>query len=195
MKKTYNITNEYPIIVNEYPFHKQLKEELVPLLENHPDEMDKTSNVKATMTNYFWGLQNKSKRLQRLKECIVEEVRTAKIYTDWIEDVRDGKYTPSLFFKDFWANIYHKGDHTISHHHKDFMMGFSFAYFLKSKWYHPSFVFTHSRKKIKPKEGTYVIFPNHINHHVPKNKFKETRITLSGNIVAVFNKEYLERRL
>ena len=196
MRKTYNITSDYPIIVNEYPFHKQLKEELVPLLENHPDELGKTSNVKATMTNYFWGVDSKSKKLQRFKECILDETRTHKIYATMSQvlDTPHGKVLPSLFVKNFWANIYYKGDYTISHNHQDFTMGFSFAYFLKSEWYHPPFVFTHSGKKIKSKEGTYVIFPNHINHHVPKNRFKETRITLSGNILAVLNREDLVKK-
>ena len=186
MGKAYNITSEYPIIVGEYPFHKQLKEELVSLLENHPDELGKTSNVKATMTNWDWGNYSKSKRLQRLKECIVNEVRTHKTYATMSQalDTPYGKVLPSLFVKNFWANIYYKGDYTISHDHQDFSMGFSFAYFLKSEWYHPPFVFTHSGEKIKSKEGTYIIFPNHVKHHVPKNRFKETRITLSGNVIA-----------
>ena len=42
---------------------------IVQVLENHPDELGKTSNVQATMTNYFWGVHSKSKKLQRLKEC------------------------------------------------------------------------------------------------------------------------------
>ena len=67
MKKIYNVADHYPIIVSEYPFHKELKKELIPLLENYPDEMGKRTNVKATMTNYRWGIKNKTKRLQRLK--------------------------------------------------------------------------------------------------------------------------------
>ena len=186
--KTYNISSEYPIIMGEYPFHKQLKEELVPLLENHPDEMGKKSNVKATMTNYHWGLDTKSKSLQRLKECILDETRTHKTYATMTQalDTPHGKFLPSLFVKNFWANIYYKGDYAVPHDHTEFLLGFSFAYFLKSKWYHSPFIFTHSGKKIKPKEGTYIMFPSHIKHHVPKNRFKETRITLSGNILTIF---------
>ena len=32
-------------------------------------------------------------------------------------------------------------------------------------------------------EGTFVIFPSHLNHLVPKHRYRETRITLSGNIL------------
>ena len=87
-----------------------------------------------------------------------------------------------LIFENFWGNIYNKGDYTLSHDHLSLEYGFGFVYFLKTQWYHPPFVFTYSGNKIKPKEGTYIIFPNHLMHHVPKNRFKETRITLSGNL-------------
>ena len=36
---------------------------------------------------------------------------------------------------------------------------------------------------MKPKEGTYLIFPGYLKHHVLKNRFDETRITLSGNML------------
>ena len=79
------------------------------------------------------------------------------------------------------VTIYHHYDYTISHDHVGVDI-LSFAYFLKTEWYHPPFVFTWSGKKIKPKEGTFIIFPSHLKHHVPENKSEETRITLSGNI-------------
>ena len=187
---TYNVSSGYPIIVGEYPFHKELKEEVVPLLENHPDEMNRRSNVKATMTNYSWGFENKSKRLQRFQECMLAEAQPHKNYTFLLKGYRP---TPSLFVKDFWANIYYKGDYAIPHDHTELLMGFSFAYFLKSKWYHSPFIFTDSKKKIKPKEGTYVIFPSHMKHHVPHNRFKETRITLSGNILTVYKEGMIKQ--
>ena len=189
MRKTYNITSDSPIVVNEYPFHKQLKEELVPLLENYPDQQNRSTNVKATMTNFFWGIDSKSKKLQRLKECIVAE---AYSHEDYIVPPWEGP-RPSLFVKDCWANIYEKGDHTLPHHHQEYLMGFGFVYFLKTEWYHPPCVFTHSGKKIKAKEGTFVLFPNYLKHHVPKNRFKETRITLSGNILTVFKEGMIKQ--
>ena len=193
MKKTYNIADEYSIIVSEYLFHKELKKELIPLLENYPDEMGRRTVVKATMTNFFWGINRKgesdNKRLQRLLDCIVAE---AYSHEDYIVPPWEGP-RPSLFVKDCWANIYEKGDHTLPHHHQEYLMGFGFVYFLKTEWYHPPCVFTHSGKKIKAKEGTFVLFPNYLKHHVPKNRFKETRITLSGNILTVFKEGMIKQ--
>ena len=59
------VKNYSDVYIGEYPFHKELKEELLPLLENYPDEMGRKTNVNATMTKYDWD--PKSDRLERLK--------------------------------------------------------------------------------------------------------------------------------
>ena len=164
-----------PIFIGKYPFHQKLKDELVPILEEYPDQQNRSTNVQATMTEYDWD--PKSDRVKRLQECIIAEAYSHIIYKDL-----KIKCSIKLAVDDFWANIYNKGDYTHSHHHIGLVSSFGFVYFLKTKWYHPSLVFSDSGKKMKPKEGTYIIFPNHLMHHVPKNRFKETRITLSGNL-------------
>ena len=172
----YNVKSDNSVIRGEYPFHKQLKEELLPLLKNYPDQQNRSTNVQATMTEYDWD--PKSDRLKRLKECIIAEAYSHEICMDL-------KITCSfnLEVDEFWANIYNKGDYTKVHNHLGFESGFGFVYFLKTKWYHPSLVFSESGKKMKSKEGTYIIFPKNLMHHVPKNRFDETRITLSGNLI------------
>ena len=177
----YNVKSDNSVIRGEYPFHKELKEELLPLLKNYPDQQNRSTNVQATMTDWDWHRDNP--RIKRLKECIIAEayshVNCKKIACD------KAQISFKLIVDEFWANIYNKGDYTLSHDHVNptgYQAGFGFVYFLKAKWYHPSFIFTDSGKKIRPKEGTYIIFPNHLMHHVPKNRFKETRITLSGNL-------------
>ena len=167
------VKNYEDVYIGEYPFHKQLKDELVPLLENHPDEIDRKTNVKATMTEYDWNL--KSDRLERLKNILLENA-FSNCNFKWSDGI-DAQY----FMKHFWANIYRKGDYTREHHHRPHI--FSFVYFLKSKWYHSPLVFSDSGKKIRPTEGTFVIFPSHLNHLVPKHRYRDTRITLSGNIL------------
>ena len=164
------------VCIGEYPLHKQLKDELVPLLEKYPDKQGRRTNVIATMTEWDWNPENV--RLKKLKNTIIEfvnynfdngEVRC-------IGDTRRARY----FINDFWGNIYRKGDYTKKHKHLPNI--FSCVYFLKSKWYHSPFVFSDSGKKIRPTEGTFVIFPSHIDHFVPIHQYHETRITLSGNM-------------
>ena len=163
-----------PIFIGKYPFHQKLKDELVPRLEEYPDHMGRKTNVKADHTEWDWMPENS--QVKELKRCIFAEIDT--YYR--IKAISFAR-PPELEMDNFWGMVYNKGDYTQSHHHLPYHL-YSFAYFLKSKWYHPPLVFTHSGKRIPSKEGTYVIFPSHLMHHVPRNRFKEPRMTLSGNL-------------
>ena len=170
------VESQYDVYVGEYPFHKQLYDELVPLLENYPDKQGMETNVKATMTEWNWDPL--SDRLNRFINCIIQESLSG--YLKWWRDSPCFRKDFSPSFLNFWGNVYRKGNYTKEHDHLYHHL--SMVYFLKSKWYYSPLVFTHSGKKVQPKEGRYVLFPSHIKHHVPKHRFKETRITLSGNI-------------
>ena len=164
------------VCIGEYPLHKQLKDELVPLLEKYPDKQGRNTNVKATMTEWDWNSENV--RLKRLKNNIIEFI----YYNCNNQEVRsvDDNTPVRYFVNDLWGNIYRKGDYTNEHKHLPNI--FSFVYFLKSKWYHSPLVFSDSGEKIRPTEGTFVIFPSHLKHLVPKHRYRDTRITLSGNL-------------
>ena len=171
------VKNYADVCIGEYPFHKQLKDELVPLLEKYPDKQGRRTNEIATMTEWDWNPENV--RLKRLKNNILEFVNyNCNFYSvRSIEDADNPRYS----MNDFWGNVYRKGDYTDVHKHLPNV--FSCVYFLKSKWYHSPLVFSDSGKKIRPTEGTFVIFPSHLKHFVPKHRYRETRITLSGNII------------
>ena len=165
------------VCIGEYPFHKELKDELVPLLENYPDKQGRKTNVIATMTEWDWNPEND--RLERLKNNILEFAN----YNCSFDKL--GSKPVRYFIRDFWGNIYRKGDYAEPHSHRPNIL--SFVYFLKTKWYHSPLTFK-SRwdepisKRIRPKEGTFIIFPSHLNHLVSKHRYRETRITLSGNM-------------
>ena len=116
-------------------------------------------------------------RVKRLKESAMKIVNDL-VFMNSNSEFRE---TWELKWIDFWGNVYRQGEYTQTHEHVP--STFSFVYFLKTKWYHSPLVFTYSGKKIRPKGGRYVLFPSHIMHHVPIHRFKETRITLSGNII------------
>ena len=80
---------------------------------------------------------------------------------------------------DFWVNVYSKGEYAVPHAHEPAL--YSFAYFLNSKWYDSPLIFSDSGKKIRPKEGKFVVFPSYLKHHVPKHRYDHNRITISGN--------------
>ena len=161
------------ITVEDYPFHKMLADELVPLLENYEDKQNRTSNVKATMTDWYIT----TPQIERLRKFILNEI-TSKIDAS-IKMIGDIKpFIPR--FRDIWANVYRKGDYAVSHRHQPAV--YSFVYFLKSRWFYSPLVFDDYGQKIRPRNGRYIIFPSYLRHSVPKHRYVDSRMTLSGNV-------------
>ena len=80
----------------------------------------------------------------------------------------------------FWTAVYSKGDYSQAHDH--YPSYWSFVYFLKTKWYHPALHFVDSGKKVRPKNGRYVVFPAYLKHKVAPHLFNNKRIVLAGNL-------------
>ena len=162
------------IIVGDYQFFDKVKSEVLSLLKTCNPIPQENSNVKASIhTEWYWEPDNITFR--NLKAYIVGEIE--RYFKPGATS--DGSRN-SVIVKNFWANVYEKGDYAQSHCHKPY--DFSFAYFVKAKWYDSPFVFTHGGKRVRPKEGRYVIFPSYLKHHVPKHRYNDPRITLSGNM-------------
>ena len=171
--KVISVKHKADIIKGEYQFADRVKSEVLSLLKVCNPIPQNNSNVKASIhTEWDWELDNITFR--NLKAYIKEQIE--KIYRPG--SMSDGSRS-YLKYENFWANVYKKGDYAQSHSHKP--SAFSFAYFVKSKWYYPPLVFSDSGKRIRSKEGTFVAFPAYIMHHVPKHRYNDTRITLSGN--------------
>ena len=168
------VSHKTNVLIGDYQFADKVKEQVLSLLKLCNPISQDNSNVKASLhTEWNWEPNNITFR--NLKEYIREEIETyykpgftAGGGRSWIKS------------GDFWANVYEKGDYAQSHNHKP--NDFSFAYYVKAKWYYPPFIFTDSGNRVRPKEGRYVIFPSYLMHHVPKHRYNDTRITLSGNL-------------
>jgi hypothetical protein len=158
------VKSEVDVLILHYPYHKELKQEVCHYLKNQKDCQNKSTNVKATMTD--WSIT--TPQIEKLKPFIISNIQTFLFPTK------------GYIFNNFWANIYYKGDYTIEHDH--IPNAYSFVYFLDVKKYHPPLIFSFDKKKIYPEDGKIVIFPSILKHSVPKNKYEETRITLAGNI-------------
>ena len=162
------------VLVGDYQFADRVKEQVLSSLKTCNPIPQDNSNVKASVhTEWDWEPDNITFR--NLKGFIREEIERG---------YKPGKVSGGgrswLKMHSFWANVYEKGDYAQSHCHKP--NDFSFAYFVKSKWYYPPLVFTDSGKRIRPKEGRFVAFPSYLMHHVAKHRYNDTRITLSGNL-------------
>ena len=172
-----SVKHNAKIVIDDYPFSEKLKESVLPLLENYTSGISQDlTNVKAIHTEWDW--QSDNMQIKKLKIYLVNLIEKSFDYN--FISVRQES---SVEVANFWGNVYNKGDYAQEHTH--FPYAFSFAYFLKSKWYYPSLVFSDSGKRIRPKEGRFVIFPAYLRHHVPKHRFKDTRITLSGNVKVI----------
>ena len=173
--KVISVKHKADIIKGEYQFADRVKSEVLSLLKVCNPIPQNNSNVKASIhTEWDWEIDNITFR--NLKAYIREEIE--KYYKPGGTSSGTREY---LIDKNFWANVYEKGDYAQSHCHKPY--DFSFAYFVKSNWYDSPLVFSDSGKRIRPKEGTFVAFPAYLMHHVPKHRYNDTRITLSGNLV------------
>ena len=162
------------VLVGDYQFADRVKEQVFSSLKTCNPIPQDNSNVKASVhTEWDWEPDNITFR--NLKAFIREEIERYFKPGSMSSGVRN-----RLECNNFWANVYEKGDYAESHCHKPH--DFSFAYFVKSKWYYSSLVFTDSGKKVRPKEGRFVAFPAYLKHHVPKHRYNNTRITLSGNL-------------
>ena len=161
------------VLVGDYQFADRVKEQVFSSLKTCNPIPQDNSNVKASVhTEWDWEPDNITFR--NLKAFIREEIERYFKPGSMSSGARN-----RLECNNFWANVYEKGDYAESHCHKPH--DFSFAYFVKSKWYYSSLVFTDSGKKVRPKEGRFVAFPSYLQHHVPKHRYNDTRITLSGN--------------
>ena len=162
------------VLVGDYQFADRVKEQVLSSLKTCNPIPQDNSNVKASLhTEWDWEPDNITFR--NLKSFIREEIE--RYYRPGV--VSDGTRS-RLKVSNFWANVYEKGDYAVSHCHKPH--DFSFAYFVKSKWYYSPLVFSDSGKLVRPKEGRFVAFPAYLKHQVPKHRYKDTRITLSGNL-------------
>ena len=162
------------VLIGDYTFADKLKKEVLSKLKYANSVPQEHSNVKASF-HTIWNWEWDNIILKNFRDYIVNEVET--IFKPGATS--DGG-RQRISCKSVWANVYEKGDYAQSHCHKPY--DFSFAYFVKSKWYHSPLVFTASGKRIRPKEGTFVAFPSYLVHHVPKHRYNDTRITISGNL-------------
>ena len=168
-----SIKHKTPIIIGDYQFADKVKEQVSALLNGNVYSISRDdTNVKAFHTEWQWQPDNITFR--NLKSYVREQIEKT-YHPGWMSD-NSIKYLKN---SNFWANVYRKGDYAQPHCHKP--SDFSFAYFVKAKWYDSPLVFTDTGKRIRPKEGTFVAFPAYLMHHVPKHRYNDTRITLSGN--------------
>ena len=177
--KIISVKHNADILVNNYKFHENVKNEVVSKLSEGVQAIGKnSSNVKATL-HTVWDWEPDNFIFKHLKEHISKEID--RYYQPGF--IGENKRRP-LHCRNFWLNLYKKDDYADMHHHLPY--DFSFVYFVDSNEEHPPLFFHDSGYEVPAVEGTYVAFPAYLNHSVDKNTTDRVRITLSGNYLEDF---------
>ena len=162
-----------------------LHNKLLDIVIKTGDKQNKSSNVKANMTD--WYMHTKYKDFETLakivKVLLVQDTlptnKNKPIETKHKYDIRE-----------MWGAVYHKDDYTLKHWH--WPCTWSFGYYLKTSKNTPPIIFNNATngKEIGniiyyPQIGDLIIFPSEIYHEVPIQKTNEERIMIAGNLLAV----------
>ena len=162
-------------IVN-YPFHEDLKAETENFFKGDIDKQRRTTNVKASMTEWMWG--DDFPQVRKLKKFIIS--KCFEHFSQYYVAVQ-ATSTTGFRLHDFWANVYRKGDYTRTHSHLPYRV--SCVYFYTGEFGQSPLLFNDSKKLIFPKEGRLVFFESHLLHCVPRQLLTDKpRITFSGNL-------------
>lgn len=84
---------------------------------------------------------------------------------------------------DHWSQVHHPLEATNTHHHGTWP--FAWVYYVKVPEGAGDLNFhfmDRFRQHVSPKEGSLILFPAWMNHSVSKNKSKEIRISIAGNL-------------
>ena len=173
----------HDIIIEKYPYHESLNKRLMVDMKSMnfftPDDNLFFTNIRARQFNF-----NKDNPAPETVKTIVKWVENLirAQCSDWFDIQKYGhageKYSIDIATAN-WIALYNKGEETWKHDHKQCLLGY--VYFVHSPPGSSPLVFSTTGKKVKPEEGTVVVFPGTVSHHVPKNNC-DGRITLAGNI-------------
>tara|TARA_R110000822_G_scaffold218384_2_gene352808 strand:+ start:440 stop:1018 length:579 start_codon:yes stop_codon:yes gene_type:complete len=151
---------------------EQLNNRLIKDTLEAGDVQNKTTNVKAAMTD--WRMVTTHESYQDLIKIIIPEIALC-------EDIKaiQGGY-PTFVCGEMWGAVYKKGQYTNEHKHNAI---FSFTYYAKAEKGCAPLVFTKpGYRKFQPKTGSLFIWKGDYSHLVPPEETNNLRIVIAGNI-------------
>ena len=141
------------------------------LRQSHPESTP--SNVQAVYMSPWKShlLNDKLKPLTQL----IEQLTTQTVHQSLNTDL--GKLGWRLSVTDCWGAIYEETDHTLPHTH--FPADFAAVIYLEAGPQCAPLVFD-GGVMVQPQQGTLVIFPGGLRHHVPRNA--DRRVVVAMNL-------------
>lgn len=169
--KVHQVSINQTILHTIYPGHPYCNEKWIKIIKDIGDKMDRSTNIKGGMTDYNDLRDNPE--FQPLKDFAISISEEHPYHSPTTLDTK---------VDNMWGAMYKKGDHTVPHWHNPY--NFSFVYFLKSDENSQPLCFTDSSDKfyIPPIEGSFVLFPAYLFHHVPHQTNDTDRIVIAGNL-------------
>ena len=145
-----------------------LHENLERMILETGDEMKKSTNVKADMTN--WTMHKTHTGFKQLADMVISIAGQLT------------KTKPPLYTSECWGAVYGEGEETKEHNHWPYL--WSWCYYVKAPEGSSPLVFPETKPVIcfEPEEGDLIIFSSLARHSVPPCTCKEKRIMIAGNI-------------
>jgi hypothetical protein len=148
------------------------------IIENSVDPHNKSTNVKAKMTD--WNLSVDYPPFHDLGKDICENYvydYLLSVYGNY-DDVTKQK----LIVSDMWGIVYegNSQDHAVTHSHH--WWNVSFVYYVDVGNDTSPLVFDDYNLEVKPKNSMLVLFDARAKHHVLPYKGKDPRVVIAGNI-------------
>jgi hypothetical protein len=155
------------VLRSKYPYSHVDNKKIAEYILSCGDKQKYQTNVKAQMTS--WDIT--SPEIEKIKKWVLKNLISMK----------PANPLAAFDFSCVWGNVMRKNDYAVPHDHTPAYM--SFVYYVKTSEDSSPLCFLASGLTIRPDEGTLVLFPAHLKHFVPRQKFLDERISLAGNII------------
>lgn len=155
------------VLISKYPYSHVDNKKIAEYILSYGDKQNYATNVKAQMTS--WDIT--SPEIEKIKKWVLKNLISMRL---------SNPLAP-FEFSCVWGSVMRKNDYVVLHDHAPAYM--SFVYYVKTSEDSSPLCFLTSELRIKPEEGTMILFPAHLKHFVPRQKFLDERISLAGNII------------
>tara|TARA_Y100001963_G_scaffold68608_1_gene95720 strand:+ start:219 stop:1040 length:822 start_codon:yes stop_codon:yes gene_type:complete len=185
-----------PFWVFEFKDYKKINPILKKEIIYYSDltAQNKTTNIKGGMTEWKHTLEND--KFKPIHDFIDTIARKLAFEYHYKLDPMVKNNTFKVSQEDGWAATLRKGEFTQPHGHVDVLRDlddgevlippnthWSWVYYVDVTDKCSPLVMTYSGEEIKPTNGSLVMFPPWVIHHVPEQKVNHPRMCMAGNLI------------
>lgn len=143
--------------------------DIIQFIDSQKDVMNRTTNVKAKMTD--WHVQEE-KGFKELSKYILHFAKHISL--------KKFNVNVNLKIKAMWGMCYTDGDYAVPHDHWPSL--WSSTYYINPPEDSPGLYFNDLDEYVFPKNGTLILFPGWVKHEVKKKNFVGNRYVVAANL-------------